>query len=95
MRQGDGPVAVAAHHGFIGDHGIDHRLFRRLDDAREHGIEVAIRQGFECARPPLAGAVNEASFAVEKARKISPEPLLPTVPVRASPIGTRRARRLS
>ena len=40
-------------------------------------------------------AVQTPGFAVEKAMKMSPEPLPEVEPVRASPIVARRARRFS
>src|SRR5204862_156640 len=68
-------------------------LYTRFRSRRDHTYAEKLLSAMRRNSPRLV--VKAASLAVEKARKMSPELLWPMPPVRARPIGTRLAMRLS
>ena len=81
-------------HILRGDHRVDDGFLGRIGGGGEQRVNEIVAQGLNGCQsffPPRA----VLGLAVEKARKMSPEPLPPSDPVRAMPSEARRARRLS
>ena len=87
------PVTVDAGHRARGNQRIDDRLFGREHGRLEQAVELVVRQ--ERGLLQSFDRSRGRALAVEKAMKMSPEPLPAMLPVRARPIVARRARRLS
>ena len=91
MRDGVDAVIVDAGHRLAGDERVDDCFFGRLHGRLEYRADA--RDSIDTCAASRASAAP--AFAVEKAMKMSPDPLLDTLPVRASPSVARLAMRLS
>ena len=85
-------MAVDAGHRLRRDEGVDDPLFGRLNGRLEDRTDAGVGIIDTCA---ASGAFAASALAVENAMKISPDPLLEMLPVRARPSVARRATRLS